>query len=65
MKSPLVERLVTKLTSGRLLLTIMVGITWCYAVLSGKTTDKIHEIFMLILTFYFLKDKSINNNHSK
>lgn len=60
MKLSIAERIVTKLTSGRLILTIMVGSAWCYAVFTGRSNTELNAVFMLVLSFYFNRDKSQN-----
>lgn len=60
MKLSIAERIVTKLTSGRLILTIMVGLAWCYAVFTERSNTELNAVFMLVLSFYFNRDKSQN-----
>lgn len=49
-----------KLLSGRFLATVTILIVYFYAAIFGLlTVDQIKEITLLVLAFYFMKDRNI------
>ena len=52
----MLKRIVTKLTSGKFLLTVMMGVAFCYAAMTGKVTaDNLMTVFLVVLYAYFNK----------
>jgi hypothetical protein len=50
--------MISKIMSGRWLFTIATAVVFVYASLSGKlTNEQIVSITMLVLTFYFARDR--------
>jgi len=55
------EKVVTKLMSGRFQLTVICGVTFCYAVWKNKVPDTaIVAILMMVFTSYFNKQNGGN-----
>lgn len=51
------ERIFLKLTSGRFLIALALTIGFVYLAILGKLTEQYVQIFMIIITFYFSKDR--------
>lgn len=51
------DRLFIKFTSGRFLITIILTIAFSYLAARGKLTQEFTNIYMILVTFYFSKDR--------
>ena len=57
------ERVVEKLTSGKFLLTVLVGYAFVYAVINKiLSAEAISSIIVMVFMAYFNKDKKADNN---
>ena len=51
------ERIFLKFTSGRFLIALALTLGFVYLAVIGKLTEQYVQIFMIIITFYFSKDR--------
>jgi hypothetical protein len=57
------NRIISKVTSGRLILTVIVGITFAVMAVTEKIgEDKVIEVTLLVMYGYFTKNREIVND---
>ena len=58
------ERILLKVTSGRFLVAVILSIAFGYLSIIGKITSEFTNIYMIVITFYFSKDRMTYNSTS-
>jgi len=58
----IVEQLMFRITSGRFIMTVIIGLVYAYLACTGNLNeDRINEITLIVIYAYFTKDRPITN----
>jgi hypothetical protein len=58
----MIDRIVTKLTSGRFLITIILTVVFAVLVIGNRLSTEFLTIYTMLVAFYFGKERATTDN---